>query len=121
MWKCLKGAFPQSTNQSVSVIKSRKKVLSEPVQVAEVFNKHFTAIGQKIAKAFGKRNKGAREILQKKTDRSFQLDLVTSNFVKIQLQNLKTNKAIGIDKISARILKDSADIIAPSLQALINK
>ena len=62
-WKCLKDALPQSTNHSVSVIKSGKKVLSEPVQVAEVFNKHFTTIGQKIAKAFGKGNKGAREIL----------------------------------------------------------
>ena len=121
MWKCLKDALPQSANHSVSVIKSGKKVLSEPVQVAEVFNKHFTTIGQKIAKAFGKGNKDARGLVQKKTDKSFQLDLVTSNFVKIQLQNLKTNKAIGLDKISARLLKDSADIIAPSLQALINK
>ena len=41
--------------------------------------------------------------------------------MKIQLQTLKTNKAIGLDKISARLLKDSADIIAPSLKALINK
>ena len=121
VWKCLKDALPQSTNQSVSVIKYGKKVLSSPVQVAEVFNKHFTSIGQKLAMAFGKGNKGAREILQRKTDKSFQLDLVTSNFVKIQLQNLKTNKAIGLDKISARLLKDSADIMAPSLQALINK
>ena len=121
MWECLKDALPQSTNHSVSVIKSGKKVLSKPVQVAEVFKKHFTTIGQKIAKAFGKRNKGAREILQKKTDKSFQLVLVTRNLVKIQLQNLKTNKGIGLDKISARLLKDSADIIVPSLQALINK
>ena len=59
--------------------------------------------------------------MQNKTDKSFQLDLVTSNFVKIQLQNLKTSKAIGLGKISARLLKDSADIIAPSLQALINR
>ena len=34
---------------------------------------------------------------------------------------LETIKAIGLDKISASLLKDSADIIAPSLQALINK
>ena len=108
MWKSLKNALPQSANHSVSVIQSGKKVLSKPVQVAEVFNEHFTTIGQKIAKAFGKGNKDSRGILQKKTDKGFQLDLVTSNFMKIQLQNLKTNKAIGLDKISARLLKDSA-------------
>ena len=28
---------------------------------------------------------------------------------------------MGLDKISARLLKDSADIIAPSLQALCSK
>ena len=59
--------------------------------------------------------------MQKKTDKSSQLSLITSNFTKIQLQSLKTNRAIGIDKISARLLKDSADIIAPSLQALLSK
>ena len=121
MWKCLIDALPQSANHSASVIKSGKKVLSKPVQVAEVFNKHFTTIGQKIDKAVGKGNKDVRGSLQKKTDKSFQLDLVTGNFVRIQLQNFKTNKAVGSEKISARLLKDSADIIAPSLQALINR
>ena len=112
-----KGCLPQSANHSVSVVKSRKKVVSKQVQVAEVLNKYFTTIGQKIAKASGKGNEDVRGPLQKKTDTSFQLDRVTSNFVKIQLQNLKTNKAIGLDKISARLLKDSADIIAPTLKA----
>ena len=97
MWICLKDAFPPSANHSVSVSKSGKKVLSKPVQVAEVFSKHFTTIGQKIAKVFEKGNKDVRAPLQRKTDKSFQLDLVTSNFVKIQLQNLKINKAIELE------------------------
>ena len=105
----------------MSVIKSGKKVLPKPADIAEVFNKHFTTIGQRIAKAYGKRKKDARGHLQKKMDKSFKLNRVKSNFMKLQLKNLKTNKAIGLDKIRARLLKDSADIIAPCLQALINK
>ena len=31
---------------------------------------------------------------------------------------LKTNKAVRLDKISARLLKDSVDIITPSLTNL---
>ena len=31
---------------------------------------------------------------------------------------LKTNKAFGLDKISARLLKDSVDVITPSLTNL---
>ena len=36
---------------------------------------------------------------------------------------LKTNKAVGLDKISARLLKDSVDVITPSvtnLQIIVN-
>ena len=33
---------------------------------------------------------------------------------------MKTNKAVGLDKISARLLKDSVDVITPSLTALFN-
>ncbi len=33
---------------------------------------------------------------------------------------MKTNKAIGLDKISAKLLKDASEVIAPSIQKLIN-
>ena len=124
MWKCLQDALPKSLNHSnhlVSAVKSGKKILCLPVDVAEVFNKHFTTIGQKIAKAFGRGKKVTREHLRKRTNKSFHLRHITINFVKSQLLSLNTNKAIGLDKISARLLKDAAEIIAPSLQALINK
>ena len=37
------------------------------------------------------------------------------------LRKLKTNKAIGLDKISPRLLKDASDMIVPILTGLINK
>ena len=42
--------------------------------------------------------------------------------IPIQLENLKTNKALGLDKINARLLKDGADadVIAPVLQKITN-
>ena len=42
-------------------------------------------------------------------------------FVKAKLSSLKTNKAIGLDNISARLLKDSADVITTSLTKLYNR
>ena len=33
---------------------------------------------------------------------------------------LRTNKAVGIDKVSACLLKDAVDVITPSLTALFN-
>ena len=34
---------------------------------------------------------------------------------------LRTNKAAGLNKVSARLLKDAVDVITPSLTALFNE
>ena len=52
------------------------------------------------------------------SDVKFKLQPVTS--VENQLARLKTNKASGLDSISARLLRDSSDVIAPPLTYLIN-
>ena len=50
----------------------------------------------------------------------FQLAELEESFVPRQLLALKTNKAIGLDKISARLLKNSAHTIALSVTKLLN-
>ena len=52
--------------------------------------------------------------------REFAFEPITEDFVLHQLKELKTNKAIGLDNISARLLKDSASVISASLTRLIN-
>ena len=49
-----------------------------------------------------------------------QLAELEESFVLQQLLALKTNKAIGLDKISARLLKNSAHTIALSVTKLLN-
>ena len=72
------------SSHSVSAMKSGKKVFRMPVDVAEVFNKHFSTIGQEIANAFKKGKKATSEHLRKRTNKSFHLHHVTRNFVKSQ-------------------------------------
>ena len=48
----------------------------------------------------------------------FQLS--SESFVRDAIKRLKPNKAIGLDKISARLLKDSGHTIVPSLTSLFN-
>ena len=50
----------------------------------------------------------------------FSFTPVSESFV-FKLKTLKTNKAIGLDKISSRLLKDSAESIAPVLTRLFNR
>ena len=51
---------------------------------------------------------------------SFELQPVTTEFVKGQLSQLKTNKAVGRDKISANLLRDGASVIVSPLCYIIN-
>ena len=46
---------------------------------------------------------------------------ISEQDVKDVLQNLKTNKACGIDMVNHRLLKESANIISKSLSLLFNK
>ena len=46
------------------------------------------------------------------------LQLISEDFVSRSITLLKTNKGFGLDKISARLLKDSVDVITPYLTNL---
>ena len=46
---------------------------------------------------------------------------VSADFVSQAIYRLKPNKAIGLDKISARVSKDGCHVISPVLASLINK
>ena len=46
---------------------------------------------------------------------------MSESFVFKQLKTLKTNKAISLNKISSRLIKDSAESIAPVLTRLFNR
>ena len=118
MWKALKQMLPSRNCSEVKAIKVKKTFLRHPREIAEVLNKHFSMIGQKLANAIC--SSGEKVLVEPKSKSKFLLNHVTTEFVTRQLQGLKTNKAAGLDKISARLLKDSADIISPVLQYLIN-
>ena len=51
----------------------------------------------------------------------FVLEPIAEDFVLRQLKQLKTNKAIGLDNVSARLLKDSASVVSGSLTRLFNQ
>ena len=50
----------------------------------------------------------------------FQFHQINVENIALALMNLKTNKSTGLDKIPAKVLKLTADIIAPSLTYIFN-
>ena len=120
MWKSLKQVIPdsKSTVKEVQALKVKHKVFTKPSEIVEISNKHFSTIGQKLGQCFGRNVDVDRFPL--KTETNFSLNPVSENFVRDQLRQLKPNKAIGLDKVSSRLLKDSANVNAPVLMNIIN-
>ena len=89
--------------------------------IAKILNVHFSTIGTKLAiklKSFiTLPSPPARSTDLPK----FVIKPITEEFVRSQLKQLRTNKAIGLDNISAHLLKDSASAIGKSLTKLFNQ
>ena len=93
----------------------------EPKSIVEILNEHFSTIGTKIAN--GLKSLSSTILNDETTNLSctFAMRPISVQFVLNDLLNLKSNKAVGMDKINARFLKDAAHVIAESLTNLLNR
>ncbi|PFX24473.1 hypothetical protein AWC38_SpisGene10897 [Stylophora pistillata] len=102
--------------------------------LANKFNKYFTSVGELTAKKanlitrehgldedkdFGLREEGIGTGLHAEPE-EFEFQEVKEIDVKSVIKSLATSKAPGFDKISARVLKDSCESIAPVISRLAN-
>ena len=65
----------------------------------------------------GERNK---DFVQAKQRPPFEFKEVSEASIRYQLRCLKSNKAVGLDDIPPRLLKDAAQIVAQPLTNIIN-
>ena len=102
-------------------------IISDEVQhterkaIAAALNKHFATIGQILADRLPLFVTKATPQRKSNETTSFHILPVDELFVTSQLKSLKANKATGLDNISARLLKDAAEVIAPSVTLLLNR
>ena len=103
---------------------SNGDVVSDPKLIAETFNDYFINIGPNLAAEINDESYDEESQLDDSaslsSDTQFYLTQINFSSVTLTLQNLKANKATGLDKIPAKILKLSFDIIAQSLTAVFN-
>ena len=83
--------------------------------IASVMDQYFSSIAAKLVQKLkaGKNIFVASDLsnISTSSTTSFRFLLVTEQFVLNELKRLKTNKAIGLDRISAHLLEDSATVI----------
>ena len=93
-------------------------------QIAYAFNKYFIGVVTKLRGSLGFGLTFVNNLLaplpSQKRFPQLKFDKVPEHFILTQLRSLKSRKAVGLDNISPRLLKDVAVIIANSLTKIIN-
>ena len=117
MWKAMKQTLP-SNHMDTNAIFSNGKLHTSFIDIAEHLNQHFSNIAKYLAKVFRNTSSALSKNVTSAYD--FKLNPISEMIVHRELSKMKANKAIGLDKISARLLRDAAWVIAPSLTYIIN-
>ena len=94
-------------------------IYTNPTSMSSIFNKFFATIGIKLAEKFTMRNTLTTNGVNQASS-IFAFKTISCESVIKMINELKPNKAIGLDKVSSCLLKDAADIVAPSLTSLFN-
>ena len=116
-----------SKSTHINELKLNNNIITDSTLIAESLNNYFINIGPQLASDISfyeepdndlnnENVSGAR--LSQNT--SFHFSQIEIHNVYSILDNLKANKSTGLDKIPAKILKLSAEIIAPSLTYIFN-
>ena len=120
VWKTVnKACNRNSSSESIQCIISDGVQHITSQSIASSMNSFFASIGRILASRIQTPVLNLKSI-SKHPLFQFELTELDQSFVLEQLLSLKANKAIGLDKISARLLKISAHTIAPSVVKLLN-
>ena len=109
-------------SSSVKEIKLDNSSISDALELSSAFNGHFSSIGLKLINAI-QQNGDTPSYLDyvKETDHRFELKTTDCSKVFSLLSKLCKSKATALDKISARILRECADLVASTLCVIFNR
>ena len=96
------------------------RILCDPKEIADAFNKYFAEIGPKLAEKVPTSSKLFSDFLGPKTDSDFKFSELSEarlfNFIK----KMKPKMSIGEDLVSSKVLQFVAPTILQPLKHLIN-
>ena len=111
--------------KSVDSLKLNGISITNPIDLSNEFNNHFSTIGSKLAREISpspeEDNNYLKYLSGSDTDKSFQLSTVTIAQVCSALNNVDVSKATGLDKISARLIRECSDIICVPICHIFNQ
>ena len=127
-WSLINSLAGKNKKPSINeILIDSYNTISDPKITAEFFSEYFVNIGPRLASEASKEfsrsdheltNNNSQPDIQKNS--TFYFSQISVENVAMILRNLKVNKSTGLDKIPAKTLKLSSDIIAPSLTHIFN-
>ena len=109
---------PSKLPTNITSILAEGSLFTSPNDIATALNNFFVNIGKKLADRIIPISVNDDSI--SRVDSIFSIQTISETFVTKAIKQLKPNKAAGLDKIDARLLRDAVDVITPSLTALFN-
>ena len=112
----------KSRNSSIRNVKdSAGGSIHDSTEMGNAFNRHFSSIGPSLANDIPESTKHFSDYLIVTSENIFQLAPTNSHRVFTLLSKLDKSKATGLDKISARLVRECVDLIATPLSLIFNK
>ena len=122
LWRTMKKILPGEKKPTSPNVKIDGALSSDKQSIANAFNNFFaTAAGRlmgSLRSACAHSQRSPKTLAKKNTP--FKFEEISENVILSQLRSLKTGKAVGLDHIPSRLLKDSTDIVATPLAHIIN-
>lgn len=121
MWKHINQLICKgSKTTQISSLKVGEETISDEHVIADALNTYFTNIGPQLSNQIPDTNIGIEEYMNSKIDAKFTFKNIYLDDVLKEFEKLNTSKSFGPDKISARLLEDSKNVVAPCLTYIFN-
>ena len=120
-WKKMQPLLPNSDHhkQDNIILVENDRVITEPSRVAEVFNDYCANVAEVGNKTDGpvdfSEHPSVKSLTERKFLNNFSFNPVNSSYIRDILDHLNPKKTVGVDRISPRVLRLSAPVLADEL------
>lgn len=123
----IKPYFSKNTgsNKCKIVLNEEGSLLTETSKVAETFNEFFIHVADNIGKDFDFNPENHPSVTKIKEvhhpNESFKFDLVDCTDVNKIIRKMNARKAVGVDRLSVKLLKAGRESLVPFLTDIVNQ
>ena len=110
----------KKSTQKINCIRDKNLYIHHASQMVEMFNNHFSQVGQKLEKSVRPTNKKYDDYLNERVENSFIIEPTNNGEVLSVIKQFKNGKATGPNSLNTISMKKCAKEISEPLALLFN-